>query len=81
MADTPVDISGPRKSVEKNADLKTALQNLFILVSDAHTKLHMRMEDLVKDSADLSAEVNEVIASIYSKYPELEPEEIAEVEE
>lgn len=74
MAEGPIDINGPRKSAEKNDALKEALQTIFLRVTDAQNKMNMRVEDLVKDVTDLTLEINDIIANLYKKYPELEPD-------
>lgn len=81
MADGPIDINKNTKSAEKNEAIKEALQLMFSRVSDHQVKIHMRVEDLLKDVHDLNTEVNDLIANLYERFPELEPDFEEEEEE
>jgi len=80
MADVPVDINTQTKKKQKDDEIKMSLQSIFTLVCDHQNKIHMRVEDLVKDVADLQSEVSNLIGILYEAYPELQPDEIEEEE-
>lgn len=81
MAD-PIDINGKKKDVERTEELKITLHTLFVEAIELQNRINMRAEDLVKDAADHASRINEMIAELYTKYPELQPDlEEEEVEE
>lgn len=70
----PIDINKNKKDAERTQDLKDALYIIYVRLVDSQNKLNMRIEDLAKDCADLTIELDHVIATLYEKYPELQPE-------